>query len=234
MPSKIKKSEYELFNNLSQEWWDENGKFRVLHQIRPLRIQYILDQLQDRNFKTLNILDVGCGGGLVSESLSKLGAKVTGVDFIKKNIEIAKNHAIKKNIKVDYLHANIEKMNLRKKYDVIIMFEILEHLDDWRNFLLNINKNLNKNGTIIISTINRNLISKMFAIYFAENILNWIPKGTHSYKKLIKPNEIYSFMKSNNFKFKNIKGLVFNPFEFNWKISKNTNINYFCSYIKTS
>ncbi len=232
MPSKIKNSEYELFDRLSAEWWDENGKFRILHQIRPIRIQYILDQLKGRNIEKLNILDVGCGGGLVSESLSKLGANVTGVDFVKKNIEIANNHSNKKKLKVKYLHADIEHLKIKSKFDVIVMFEILEHLVDWKKFILNIKNNLKKNGIIIISTINRNLISKMTAIYLAENLLNWIPKGTHSYDKFIQPEEIEKFMKSNNFKFNSIKGLVFNPIELNWKLSKNTNVNYFCTYYK--
>ncbi len=232
MPSKIKNSEYELFDKLSAEWWDENGKFRILHQIRPIRIQYILDQLKDRNIEKLNILDVGCGGGLVSESLSKLGANVTGVDFVKKNIEIANNHSNRKKLKVKYLHADIEHLKIKSKFDVIVMFEILEHLVDWKKFILNIKNNLKKNGIIIISTINRNLISKMTAIYLAENVLNWIPKGTHSYDKFIQPEEIEKFMKSNNFKFNSIKGLVFNPIELNWKLSKNTNVNYFCTYYK--
>ena len=112
------------------------------------------------------------------------------------------------------------------------MFEILEHLVDWKKFILNIKNNLKKNGIIIISTINRNLISKMTAIYLAENVLNWIPKGTHSYDKFIQPEEIEKFMKSNNFKFNSIKGLVFNPIELDWKLSKNTNVNYFCTYYK--
>ena len=232
MPSKIKNSEYELFDKLSAEWWDENGKFRILHQIRPIRIQYILDQLKDRNIEKLNILDVGCGGGLVSESLSKLGANVTGVDFVKKNIEIANNHSNRKKLKVKYLHADIEHLKIKSKFDVIVMFEILEHLVDWKKFILNIKNNLKKNGIIIISTINRNLISKMTAIYLAENVLNWIPKGTHSYDKFIQPEEIEKFMKSNNFKFNSIKGLVFNPIELDWKLSKNTNVNYFCTYYK--
>ena len=232
MPSKIKNSEYELFDKLSAEWWDENGKFRILHQIRPIRIQYILDQLKGRNIEKLNILDVGCGGGLVSESLSKLGANVTGVDFVKKNIEIANNHSNRKKLKVKYLHADIEHLKIKSKFDVIVMFEILEHLVDWKKFILNIKNNLKKNGIIIISTINRNLISKMTAIYLAENVLNWIPKGTHSYDKFIQPEEIEKFMKSNNFKFNSIKGLVFNPIELDWKLSKNTNVNYFCTYYK--
>ena len=232
MSAKIKKQEFDLFNKLSEEWWDENGKFKVLHQIRPIRIEFILDQLAQNNMKNPNILDLGCGGGLISESMSRLGCKVTGIDFVKKNIEVAKLHAKKKKLNINYIHADIEKYITNKKYDVIIMFEILEHLNNWRTFIKKINNNLKKNGIIIISTINRNILSKYLAIYFAENILKWIPKGTHTYEKFIKPQEIKENMKVINLNLMNLKGMVFDPINLNWKLSNNTKVNYFCSYKK--
>lgn len=222
--------EHKLFSKLSQEWWDENGKFKVLHQIRPIRIEYILKQINSKKIKNLDVLDVGCGGGLVSESLSRLNANVTGVDFVKDNIEVAKQHALKKKLKINYIHGDIEKLKLSKKFDLIIMFEVLEHLDDWNSFLINIKKNLNQNGIIIMSTINRNIVSKYLAIYIAENILKWIPKGTHSYDKFIKPDEIYYNMINNNFKLKNLSGLTFSLLQGNWKLSRNSSVNYFCTY----
>ncbi len=221
--------EHEHFNKLSNEWWDENGKFKVLHQIRPIRLSYILSQINSTNIKNLDFLDLGCGGGLISESISRLGGNVTGIDFVKKNIEIAKHHSIKKKLKINYLNADIENFNLENKFDVIILFEVLEHLNDWKSFLLKIKKNLKKNGIIVISTINRNLISKYTAIFIAENILKWIPKGTHQYKKFIKPQEIKKCVVNKNIRFGNLKGLVFNPIEKNWKLSNNTTINYFCT-----
>ena len=133
---KINKAEYELFDSLSAEWWDENGKFKVLHQIRPIRIQYILNQLKDLDLKNIKILDLGCGGGLVSESLSRLGAKVTGIDFVANNINIARHHSIKSKLKIDYIHGDIEKIKMNKKFDLIIMFEILEHVNNWKKLLL--------------------------------------------------------------------------------------------------
>ena len=163
---------------------------KVLHQIRPIRIQYILNQLKDLDLKNTKILDLGCGGGLVSESLSRLGAKVTGIDFVANNINIARHHSIKSKLKIDYIHGDIEKIKMNKKFDLIIMFEILEHVNNWKKLLLKIDKNLKKDGKIIISTINRNLISKFTAIYLAESILKWIPKGTHRFEKFIKPKEI--------------------------------------------
>ena len=230
--SKINKAEYELFDSLSAEWWDENGKFKVLHQIRPIRIQYILNQLKDLDLKNTKILDLGCGGGLVSESLSRLGAKVTGIDFVGNNINIAKHHSIKSKLKIDYIHGDIEKIKMNKKFDLIIMFEILEHVNNWKRLLLKIDKNLKKDGKIIISTINRNLISKFTAIYLAESILKWIPKGTHRFEKFIKPEEIEVCLKKNHYALENIKGLEFNPLNYSWMLSENTKINYFCTFKK--
>ena len=222
--------EHDQFNKLSNEWWDENGKFKVLHQIRPLRIEYILKQIDSKKMTDLDVLDLGCGGGLISESLSRLNANVTGVDFVKNNIEVAKRHALKKKLKINYIQDDIEKLRLAKKFDLIIIFEVLEHLNDWQSFLIKIKKNLKRNGIIIISTINRNILSKYLAIYFAENILKWVPKGTHSYEKFIKPSEIYSNMINNNFRLKNLSGLKFNLLQGSWKLSRNPNVNYFCTY----
>ena len=230
MNTKINNKEHDFFDKLSKEWWDEDGKFSVLHKIRPLRIRYILDQLNKKNIVEAEILDLGCGGGLVSESLAKLGALVTGVDFVKENINIANDHASKNNLNINYIYQNIEKLKIKKKFDVIIMFEILEHLDDWKVFIMKIKKNLKKNGILIISTINRNVISKISAIYIAENILKWIPKGTHEFNKFIKPSEIHNCLNSNNLKFKDITGLEFSLFDYEWKLTNNTNINYFCTY----
>ena len=233
MKSNKKNKEYNFFNKLSEEWWDENGKFGILHKIRPLRIEYILQQLNNKTVKNLKILDIGCGGGLVSESLSKLGAVVTGIDFAENNIKVAKQHSTKLGLKIDYKIGDIEKIKLKKNFDVIIAFEVLEHLNDWKKFLNQIKNNLNKNGIFIISTINRNLLSKYTAIFIAENLLRWIPKGTHDYNKFIKPNEIIDNFKNSDLIFNDLTGLVYDPTELRWRLSKNTMINYFCSFKKT-
>ena len=226
---KSKKEEFALFNQLSDEWWNENGKFKILHQIKSHRISYILEQIKNREMKNLKILDVGCGGGIICEPLARLGAKVTGIDFAPNNIKTAKLHSKRSNLKINYIYKDIEKSKLDEKFDIILMFEVLEHLDDWKKTIKNIKKNLNKYGMIIISTINRNLLSKLFAIDIAENILNWIPKGTHDYNKLIKPEELKIILTKENFHFNNIKGLVFDPLNREWKLSNNYMINYFCS-----
>ena len=229
MDIKSKNEEFAFFNQLSDEWWNENGKFKILHQIKSHRMSYILDQINNRNIRNLKILDVGCGGGIICEPLARLGAKVTGIDFAPNNIIAAKIHSKKNKLKINYINKDIEKSKLDEKFDIILMFEVLEHLDNWKKTIKNIKKNLNKNGLIIISTINRNLLSKLFAINIAENILHWIPKGTHDYNKLIKPEELKKILLKEKFNFNNIKGLVFNPLNREWKLSKNYMINYFCT-----
>ncbi len=229
MNIKSKNEEFAFFNQLSDEWWNENGKFKILHQIKSHRMSYILDQINNRNIRNLKILDVGCGGGIICEPLARLGAKVTGIDFAPNNIIAAKIHSKKNKLKINYINKDIEKSELDEKFDIILMFEVLEHLDNWKKTIKNIKKNLNKNGLIIISTINRNPLSKLFAINIAENILHWIPKGTHDYNKLIKPEELKKILLKEKFNFNNIKGLVFNPLNREWKLSKNYMINYFCS-----
>ncbi len=229
MNIKSKNEEFAFFNQLSDEWWNENGKFKILHQIKSHRMSYILDQINNRNIRNLKILDVGCGGGIICEPLARLGAKVTGIDFAPNNILAAKIHSKKNKLKINYINKDIEKSKLDEKFDIILMFEVLEHLDNWKKTIKNIKKNLNKNGLLIISTINRNLLSKLFAISIAENILHWIPKGTHDYNKLIKPEELKKILLKEKFNFNNIKGLVFNPLNREWKLSKNYMINYFCT-----
>ena len=229
MNIKSKNEEFALFNQLSDEWWNENGKFKILHQIKTHRMSYILEQINNRNIKNLKILDVGCGGGIICEPLARLGAKVTGIDFSPNNIKAAQLHSKKNKLKINYIHKDIEKSKLDEKFDIVLMFEVLEHLDNWKKIIKSIKKNLNKNGKIIISTINRNLLSKLFAISIAENILHWIPKGTHDYNKLIKPEELKITLSKENFHFNNIRGLIFDPLNSEWKLSKNHMINYFCT-----
>ena len=230
MNFKSKNREHKLFESLSSEWWNEDGKFKILHKILPLRMKYIVDQINIDKISNLKILDIGCGGGLICESLCKLGASVTGMDFVKKNIIVAKNHSKENGLKISYLCKDIERDNINFKYDIIIMFEVLEHLDDWEIFLFKIKKNLNKNGIIIISTINRNLVSKFTALFLAEEILKWVPKGTHKFKKLIKPKELDNVLNKLNFVKQDINGMVFNPLSLEWEFSKSTAINYFCTY----
>ena len=226
-----KNKEYKHFSRLANEWWLKNGKFKILHDLQPIRIRYIQETLKKKKLNNIKILDVGCGGGLVSEGIYNLGAKVTGIDFVAENIKIAKNHATKNNLKIKYLRKDFEKEKIQNKFDVIIIFEVLEHLTDWEKFLKKIKSNLNKKGVLLISTINRNLLSKFFAIDIAENFLKWVPVNTHEYNKFIKPRELEIFLLKENFNNIVFNGLVYDPLKFRWKLSSNTKINYFCSCV---
>ena len=231
MTIKSKKSEFDHFSRLAREWWSKNGQFKTLHDIQPFRIKYIQGVLNKNKLNKTKILDIGCGGGLISEGVSKLGADVTGIDFVKENIKVAKMHAKKNNLNINYIVKDFEKEKITSKFDVIIIFEVLEHLNDWESFLKKIRLNLKKNGILIISTINKNLISKFFTLDIAENFLKWIPLNTHNYYKFIKPEELEFFLSTNNFKQIKFKGLTYDPIKLNWKLSESTKINYFCSCI---
>jgi len=229
MKNEKKNREFEHFSLLANEWWSKNGKFKILHDIQPIRIKYILEALNKKNLNNDKVLDIGCGGGLVSEGLSKIGATVTGIDFIQENIKVAKMHAKKNNLKINYFVKDFEKEKIISKYDVIIILEVLEHLNNWEEFVKKIKLNLKKNGTLIISTINRNLISKFLTLDIGENLLKLIPLNTHSFYKFIKPEELEQVLSSNSFKNIKFKGLTYDALKLKWRLSNNTKINYFCS-----
>ena len=214
--------------NKLNEWWNIHGNYKILHKINPLRLEFILNNF-GKSISKKNVLDIGCGGGLISESLAKKNAKVTGIDENIYNIKQAKEHAKIKSLKINYINQSLDfffKKN-KKKFDLILCLEVLEHVDDVEEALDKIIKLLNPSATLILSTINRNLKSLIFAKIFGEYVLNWIPVGTHQFEKFLKPEEIIEFLKLKKIKIKNIKGMEFNPFSNNWLLTDNTNINYF-------
>ena len=231
--------EYNNFKSFANQWWDENGKFSVLHKINPIRINYILKQIskiknqKSKNKNYLNkikIIDVGCGGGLVCEPLARLGAKVSGLDFVKKNIQVAKKHAFNENLNINYFVSDINNIKLNERYDIILLLEVIEHIDNWKKIINKLNYCLKPGGIIIISSINRNLLSAVMALFVAEKILKWIPRGTHNYNKLIKPSELINTLKKNKFKTIDLTGMTYNPVTREWYLSKNnTLVNYFCT-----
>ena len=229
MKNEKKNTEFEHFSTLANDWWSKNGKFKILHDIQPIRIKYILEALNKKNLNNIKVLDIGCGGGLVSEGLSKIGGTVTGIDFVKENINVAKMHAQKNNLKINYFVKDFEKEKITSKYDVIIILEVLEHLINWEEFIKKIKLCLKKNGMLIISTINRNLISKFLTLDIGENLLKLIPLNTHAFYKFIKPEEIQQVLSSNSFKNIKFKGLTYDALKLKWKLSENTKVNYFCS-----
>ena len=218
-------NEVEKFNKIAHKWWDPSSEFKPLHDINPLRVNYIND-LFPLNEK--NILDVGCGGGILAESMARLGGNVTGIDQSEIAIKIAKLHAKENNLSIDYKLLNIEDF-LKKdtsKFDVITCLEMIEHVPDPASIITSCAKKLKKNGRLYISTINRNLKAFLFAIVGAEYILNLLPKGTHHYDKFIKPSEVKSWANSLNMNISNITGMTYNPFLKKYSLGSDVSVNY--------
>jgi len=238
--STINYKEIEKFSKLAEEWWDPNGKFKPIHNFNPIRIQYIKEKviekfklnLEKRPFANISLLDIGCGGGLLSEPMCRLGAKVTGIDASKKNIDIAKIHAKKNNLKINYINASPEKLDANKKFDIILNMEIIEHVENLDLFLKISSDLLSKNGIMFVATINRSLKSYAFAIIGAEYILRWLPIGTHDWNKFVKPNELANISDKNKLKLVSIDGVKFNPLSNEWKISEDTSVNYISCFEK--
>ena len=237
----INKEEIQKFSNLADEWWDVNGKFKPLHMFNPIRIEYILDEIskhfqinrkRKNLLQNLEILDIGCGGGLISEPMAYLGGNVTGIDAAEKNIKVASAHSNKSNLKINYLNKSPEQLTVEKKFDIILNLEIVEHVDNLDLYLDSCKKLLKKNGLMFTATINRTFISYIKAIIGAEYILRWLPIGTHDWNKFIKPEELQKKLTDKNFLTHDIKGLEFNPVLNKWKKSENLSVNYIITSIK--
>jgi len=241
MSTTINKEEIQKFSRLAEEWWDVNGKFKPLHMFNPIRIEYItekikihfkLKKVKSNYLEGLNILDIGCGGGLISEPMARLGANVTGIDASEKNINIAKLHSKKNGLKINYLHASPENLDYIEKYDVILNLEIVEHVNNVNLYIKSCYKLLKKNGLMFTATLNRSFISYIKAIIGAEYILRWLPIGTHDWNKFIKPEELEKFLLDEKFSTLDVKGLKFNPFLKKWKKSNDLSVNYIISSLK--
>ncbi len=236
----INQDEIQKFSKLADEWWDVSGKFKPLHMFNPIRIEYILDNIKDHfgesskelPLKGLKILDIGCGGGLMSEPMSRLGAEVTGIDASLKNIKVAKLHAEKNNLKINYINSSPENLHQDENYDIILNLEIVEHVDNVDLYFESCSKLLKKNGIMFTATLNRTFTSFIKAIIGAEYILRWLPVGTHDWNKFFKPKEIEEKILNLNFTIKDTKGLDYNPFTQKWKKSKNLSVNYIVTSVK--
>ncbi len=236
----VNKKEIEKFSKMATEWWNPQGKFKPLHKFNPIRIKYIKENIINNfNLKNktkpllgINILDVGCGGGLLSEPMRRMGANVTGIDASDINIKIAKLHSKKNNLKIDYLCSSPEKLNLKKKFDVILNMEIVEHVEDIDFFLKSCSKLLRRNGLMFIATINKTLKSYIFAIVGAEYVLRWLPIGTHEWEKFVKPEDLKKILIKYNLSLKKLDGMNFNIIKDEWNISKDLSVNYIGKFIK--
>ena len=237
----INKKEIEKFSKISEEWWDPKGKFKPLHNFNPLRISYIKDniiksfniQKKDKILSGVKILDIGCGGGLLCEPMSRLGAEVFGMDASEKNIEVAKIHAKKSNLDIKYFCSSPEKFKSDLKFDVILNMEIIEHVKDVDFFLKSCTKFLKKDGIMFIATLNKTLKSYLFAIIGAEYILKWLPIGTHEWEKFVKPEELISITKKYDLTLNDLRGVKLNLLTNNWELSPDKSVNYIAKFIKT-
>jgi 2-polyprenyl-6-hydroxyphenyl methylase/3-demethylubiquinone-9 3-methyltransferase len=238
--SKINKKEIIKFSKIAHEWWNPNGKFKPLHKFNPIRIKYIKDNIIDnfklkstnKPLKNIDILDIGCGGGLLSEPMCRLGANVTGIDASKKNIEIAKFHSKKNKVNIKYMCSSPESLKIKKKFNVILNMEIIEHVDDINLFIKKSSDLLKKNGLMFVATLNKTLASYIFAIIGAEYILKWLPIGTHDWEKFVKPEDLIKVAKIYNLKLKKLNGMKFNILTNQWSVSSDKSVNYIAVFKK--
>ena len=237
----VDKIEIEKFSKMARDWWNPKGKFKPLHLFNPTRIAFIkeklishfkLDSDSEKPFKNINILDIGCGGGLLCEPLKRLGATVTGIDASKQNIEVAKFHANEMNLNIDYIHCEPEKLKINKKFDVILNMEVVEHVSNVNLFIRNCSKLIKKNGIMFVATINKNLKSYIFAILGAEYILRLLPIGTHNWDKFLTPLDLEIIANKNNFLIDETVGMKFDLFSKEWSKSNNASVNYISTFLK--
>ncbi len=236
----VNTKEIEKFSKIADEWWDPNGKFKPLHKFNPIRILYIKENIiktfnlnQKKNpLQNIKILDIGCGGGLLSEPMCRLGAKVTAIDASEKNINVAKFHSKKNNLDIDYICTSPEKLKEENQFDVILNMEIVEHVNDVGFFLKSCSKLLKKNGIMFVATLNKTLKSYLFAIIGAEYVLRWLPIGTHEWDKFVKPNELIEILKENKLSLDKLDGMKFNLLTNKWMVSKDKSVNYIAKFIK--
>ena len=237
----INKEEIQKFSKLADEWWDVKGKFKPLHMFNPIRIEYITQKIKDHfnlsnqenaYLKGIKILDIGCGGGLISEPMTRLGGSVTGIDASKKNIEVAKIHALNNKLNINYQNKSPEQLKEKEAFDVILNLEIVEHVDNVQLYINSCKKLLKKNGIMFTATLNRTMVSYVKAIIGAEYILRWLPIGTHDWNKFIRPEELEKLLSSENFSSIDINGFEFNLFNRKWRNSRDLSVNYIICSVK--
>tara|TARA_B100000678_G_scaffold36778_1_gene26770 strand:+ start:21 stop:743 length:723 start_codon:yes stop_codon:yes gene_type:complete len=238
--STINKKEIQKFSKIANEWWDPEGKFKPLHKFNPLRIKYIKDniiqnfKIKSKNapLKSLNILDIGCGGGLLSEPMCRLGGNVTAIDASKKNIDVAKFHSKENKLKIEYLCASPEKLKINKEFDVVLNMEVVEHVEDINLFLNKSSQLLKSNGLMFVATLNKTLESYIFAIVGAEYILRWLPIGTHEWDKFVEPSKLIEFAKKHRLRLDKLDGMRLDILTNQWKLSENKSVNYIAMFKK--
>lgn len=239
--STIDTSEIEKFQAMAAEWWDPNGKFKPLHMLNPCRLDYITAQIAaeygrdmtaQQPFDGLRLLDIGCGGGLLSEPMARLGAEVVGADAAERNIPVARVHAAEQDLDIDYRHTTAEALaEAGERFDVILNMEVVEHVPDPVAYLSACHDLLRPGGLMICSTLNRNAKSFAQAIIGAEYVMRWLPRGTHDWRKFITPDELYRHLGAAGLDPVDRTGFVFNPIGWSWSLSKS---DLSCNYVTTS
>lgn len=231
--SSIVREEIERFNQLSETWWDERGPMWPLHRLNALRTPFIIRHLQDHfgcttreEFGALDVLDIGCGAGLLSESIAGTGARVLGIDAAENNIRIARTHATQSNLTVDYQHTTVEALDPLSQYDVVLNMEVVEHVADVNSFLTDCTRRVKPGGLMFIATINRTLYSAVTAILGAEYILGWLPKGTHQWQKFVKPAEVTNILAEEDFSLIEQTGVSVNPVKRSMSLTSYLGGNY--------
>ena len=232
----IDADEVAKFTAMADEWWDLHGKFKSLHVFNPIRIAYIRDTVaahfgknteEDTPLSGLSFLDIGCGGGLLAEPLTRLGAKMTALDASEKNIKIAKLHAEQGDLTIDYQHKAAETLaETGAQFDVVMAMEVVEHVADVEHFIASAAKMVKPGGLLFMATLNRTLKSYALAIIGAEYILRWLPRGTHDWNKFLRPSELEVHIRHNGLHLEALQGVTFNPLNNQWKLSKDVNVNY--------
>ncbi len=232
------------FTAMADAWWDPNGKFKPLHQLNPVRTAFIrqhvsahfgLDENAELPFAGLSVLDVGSGGGLLSEPMAQLGAKVTGIDAGAKNVEIAKIHSMKSGLDIDYRNATPEQLVVEpERFDVVLNMEVIEHVSDPAAFMAASTALLSVNGVMVLSTLNRTFKALLLAKVGAEYILRWLPAGTHDWRKFLKPSELAALIRPHGLAFTQMAGMVYNPMKDSWALSeRDLDVNYLAFAEKT-
>ncbi|CAC9561159.1 3-demethylubiquinol 3-O-methyltransferase (EC 2.1.1.64) @ 2-polyprenyl-6-hydroxyphenyl methylase (EC 2.1.1.222) [uncultured Gammaproteobacteria bacterium] len=231
--SNVDFNEVDKFAALASRWWDKNSEFKPLHDINPLRLNYIKKQCGG-SLKGKKILDVGCGGGILAESLAKEGALVTGIDMAEAGLEVAKLHLLESGLTVDYQKIPVEDFakDNAQTFDVVTCLEMLEHVPDPASIINACATLVKANGSLFFSTLNRNTKSYLFAIIGAEYILKLLPQGTHDWDKFIQPSEMDEWARHSNLTLKNIIGMTYNPFTKTYKLESDVSVNYLCFYQK--
>ena len=238
--STINKKEIEKFSRIAEEWWDPTGKFKPLHKFNPIRISYIKEKIinsfklenSDKPLQKIRLLDIGCGGGLLSEPMARLGADVVGIDASFKNIQVAKYHLKQSKLKIKYYNSSPENLKIKQRFDIILNMEIVEHVEDVDFFIKESSKFLKKSGGMFIATLNKTLKSYLFAIIGAEYVLKWLPIGTHDWEKFVKPEYLTDICKKNSLKLKKIDGMTFNPLLNEWSLTSDKSVNYISEFKK--